>query len=100
MRRTAGIAGAFVALAWLAQPSLADFTQQGPKLIGSGAVGTANQGASLALSADGTTAIVGGTGDNGGAGAAWVFVGGPPLRPARVWIPRGCRARRLAWVET
>ena len=66
MRRAAGIAGAFVALAWLAQPSLADFTQQGPKLVGSGAVGNANQGASVALSADGNTAIVGGYNDAAG----------------------------------
>jgi hypothetical protein len=49
------------------------WTQQGPKLFGSGAVGAAGQGASVALSADGTTAIVGGPGDNSSAGAAWVF---------------------------
>jgi hypothetical protein len=49
------------------------WTQQGPKLVGSGAVGAANQGTSVALSADGNTAIVGGPGDNGVAGAAWVF---------------------------
>jgi hypothetical protein len=49
------------------------WTQQGPKLFGSGAVGAANQGNSVALSADGTTAIVGGDTDNSHAGAAWVF---------------------------
>ena len=54
--------------------------QQGRKLVGSGAVGNARQGTSVALSADGNTAIVGGPGDNpsdrfgaGAAGAAWVF---------------------------
>ena len=36
------------------------FTQQGSKLVGSGAVGDAEQGASAALSADGNTALVGG----------------------------------------
>src|SRR5262249_55743040 len=61
------------ALIWPTQPSLADFVQQGPKLVGSGAVGNAQQGFSLAVSADGTTAIVGGRSDNSGAGAAWVF---------------------------
>jgi hypothetical protein len=56
------------------QLALAQFTQQGPKLVGTLAVGTAQQGYSVALSADGNTAIVGGPGDNSNAGAAWVFV--------------------------
>ena len=43
------------------------------KLVGTGAAGAADQGSSVALSADGTTAIVGGYGDNGFAGAAWVY---------------------------
>jgi hypothetical protein len=43
------------------------------KLVGSGAVGNAQQGASVALSADGNTAFVGGPIDNSGVGAAWVF---------------------------
>jgi hypothetical protein len=47
--------------------------QQGAKLVGTGAVGNAYQGSSVALSADGVTAIVGGYGDNGFAGAAWVY---------------------------
>jgi uncharacterized repeat protein (TIGR01451 family) len=47
--------------------------QQGPKLAGQGAVGPANQGASVALAADATTAIVGGPNDNLGIGAAWIF---------------------------
>lgn len=37
---------------------LAQFSQQGPKLVGAGAVGNANQGNSVSLSADGNTAIV------------------------------------------
>src|SRR5262249_23170671 len=57
-----------------AQPVLADFTQDGPKLVGTGGVGTVvQQGASVALSGDGHTAIVGGLGDNSFTGAAWVF---------------------------
>ncbi|WP_204307288.1 hypothetical protein, partial [Enterobacter hormaechei] len=51
--------------------SQASNTQQGSKLVGTGAVGNANQVRSVSLSADGNTAIVGGYGDNGGAGAAW-----------------------------
>ena len=43
------------------------------ELVGSGAVGDAFQGSSVALSADGNTAIVGGPSDNGYNGAAWVF---------------------------
>ena len=38
--------------------------QQGPKLVGTGAVGSTNQGMSVALSADGNTAIMGGPGPN------------------------------------
>src|ERR1700693_1820786 len=44
-------------------PALAQFTQQGSKLVGTGYVGGALQGLSVALSADGNTAIVGGPDD-------------------------------------
>jgi len=64
--------------------------QQQPKLVGTGAVGSSNQGMSVALSVDGNTAIVGGPGPNnadrdrpasrGPAGAAWVFT-----RNGAVW---------------
>jgi PKD repeat protein len=51
------------------------WTQQGNKLVGTGAVGAAEQGFSVALSSDGpTTAILGGPTDNSAIGAAWVFV--------------------------
>ena len=60
--------------AWVFTRSGGVWTQQGPKLVGSGAVGTLiYQGTSVALSADGNTALVGGTGDNSYIGAAWVF---------------------------
>jgi len=49
------------------------WTQQGSKLVGTGVAGNAWQGMSVALSADGNTAIVGGSDDNSNAGAAWVF---------------------------
>ncbi len=53
--------------------SAGGWSQQGDKLVGSGAVGGASQGWSVALSPDGNTAIVGGVADNSLAGAAWVF---------------------------
>jgi hypothetical protein len=62
----------------------AQFTQQGLKLIGTGAVGNSSQGQSVAISADGNTVIVGANGDNGGAGAAWIFT-----RSGGVWIQQG-----------
>ena len=61
------------ALLWVPAASAA-FVPQGPKLVGSGTVGSASQGYSVALSADGNTAVVGGPGDNFNLGAAWVFV--------------------------
>jgi hypothetical protein len=68
------------------QPALAQFTQQGSKLIGTGAVGAADQGYSIALSADGNTAIVGGPTDNVNAGAAWVYTGS-----GGVWSQQGSK---------
>jgi hypothetical protein len=56
------------------------WTQQGSKQVGAGAVGAADQGVSVALSADGATAIVGGPGDNSTAGAAWVFALGGSVK--------------------
>jgi hypothetical protein len=70
--------------AWVFTRSGATWTQQGKKLVGSGAVGKARQGMSVALSADGNTAIVGGWSDNGKTGAAWVFT-----RTRGVWTQRG-----------
>jgi len=61
-------------------PAFAQFTQQGPKLMGTGASGNAFQGRSVSLSADGNTAIVGGYGDNSGVGAAWIWT-----RSGGVW---------------
>jgi hypothetical protein len=60
------------ALLWPAQPALADFVQEN-KVVGGGAVGAGQRGFSVALSGDGTTALVGGPYSNSSAGAAWVF---------------------------
>jgi hypothetical protein len=63
--------------AWVFTRSGGVWSQQGSKLVGTGAVGQAQQGFSVALSADGTTAIVGGPWDNSLVGAAWVFTAFP-----------------------
>jgi hypothetical protein len=60
--------------AWVYLQSGGSWSQQGSKLVGTGAVGSAQQGTSVSISADGSTAIVGGVGDNGYRGAAWVYV--------------------------
>jgi hypothetical protein len=60
------------------------WSQQGKKLVGTGAVGKARQGMSVALSADGNTALVGGWSDNSRTGAAWVFT-----RSGGVWTQQG-----------
>lgn len=51
----------------------AQFTQQGAKLVGTGAVNPTQQGFSVSLSSDGNTAIAGGFEDDSSIGAAWVY---------------------------
>jgi uncharacterized protein (TIGR03437 family) len=70
--------------AWVFTRSGGVWTQQGGKLVGTGAVGSAFQAWSVALSADGNTAIVGGPDDNSQVGAAWVFT-----RSGGVWTQQG-----------
>jgi hypothetical protein len=77
-----------VGAAWVYTRSNGIWTQQGSKLFGTGPVGAAGQGWSVALSGDGNTAIVGGPYDNSYTGAAWVFT-----RSGGVWTQRG-RLRR------
>jgi hypothetical protein len=59
--------------AWVFTRNNGVWSQQGSKIVGTGAVGSAFQGQSVAISSDGNTAIVGGYQDNGGKGAAWIF---------------------------
>jgi hypothetical protein len=54
--------------AWVHIRTKGVWTQQGSKLVGSGVIGNADQGTSVALSSDGNTAIVGGFDDNDGSG--------------------------------
>jgi FG-GAP repeat len=70
--------------AWVFTRSGGVWSQQGSKLVGTGAVGSALQGISVSLSNDGNTAIVGGSGDNNSVGAAWVFA-----RAGGAWSQQG-----------
>jgi hypothetical protein len=81
--------GAGPGAAWVFTRSAGVWSQQGPKLVGAGAVGPFSpfgQGVSVSLSGDGNTAIVGGNGDNGSAGAAWVYT-----RSGGVWSQQGAK---------
>ncbi len=69
---------------WVYTRSGSSWTQQGDKLVGSGATGNASQGFSISLSGDGNTAIIGGIDDNAFAGAAWIFT-----RSGSVWSQLG-----------
>jgi antibiotic biosynthesis monooxygenase (ABM) superfamily enzyme len=73
-----------IGAAWVFTRSSGVWTQQGDKLVGAGATGSAGQGSAAALSADGNTAIVAGEFDNTGVGAAWVYV-----RSGGVWTQQG-----------
>jgi VCBS repeat protein len=77
-----------VALLCAARPAAAQFIQQGPALIGTGTSGPvlAVQGNSVALSADGNTAVVGGPDDGGESGSVWVYI-----RSGGVWTQQGSK---------
>jgi hypothetical protein len=83
-----------VGASWIWTRSGGIWTQQGQKLIGTGAVANSNQGAAVALSADGNTAIIGGPGDDPSAtspgdtsvGAVWVWT-----RSGGVWTQQGAK---------
>jgi hypothetical protein len=75
-----------IGAAWVFVRNGGTWSQQGAKLVGAGAVGGALQGYSVALSADGNTALIGGDGDNSFVGAAWVFT-----RSGTVWTQQGAK---------
>ena len=71
--------------AWVFKRSGSTWTQQGERLTGSGAGGEEiNIGSSVALSADGNTALIGDAGDSAAWGAAWMFT-----RSDGVWTQLG-----------
>jgi hypothetical protein len=74
--------------AWVFTRAGETWTQQGESLVGNDAVGGDNnffEGA-VALSSDGNTALFGHAGDNGNAGAVWVFT-----RSGEVWTQKGSK---------
>jgi hypothetical protein len=71
--------------AWIYVRSGTTWSQQA-KLVGTGAVGAAKQGTGVAISANGTTAVVGGPADNSNAGAVWVFT-----RSGTTWTQAGSK---------
>jgi hypothetical protein len=82
-----------IGASWIFTRSNGVWTQQGPKLVGSGADGQfIFQGNAVALSGDGNTALIGGYEDgsdqaeNNPIGAAWVFV-----RNNGVWSQQGSK---------
>jgi len=72
--------------AWVFTRSGSGWTQQGEKLTGGGETGEGGFGSSVALSADGGTALVGGPADDSRAGAAWVFT-----RSGSGWTQQGAK---------
>jgi hypothetical protein len=81
---TALIGGQFAGAEWVFTRSDGTWTQQGPKLTATDQTGNALFGASVALSADGNTALIGGPYDNNRVGAAWVFT-----RSDGTWTQQG-----------
>jgi len=71
---------------WVFTRSSGTWSQQGSKLVGTGATGNAGQGFSVSLSEDGNTALIGGWADNGSVGAAWVFT-----RSSGTWSQQGSK---------
>jgi hypothetical protein len=74
--------GGYVGAAWVFTRSGSTWSQQGPKLKGTGETGNAQFGRSVALSADGSTALIGGP--LSPHGTAWVFT-----RAGSVWSQQG-----------
>ncbi|HEX3909180.1 MAG TPA: hypothetical protein VHW67_00590 [Solirubrobacteraceae bacterium] len=70
--------------AWVFTRSGSTWTQQGSKLTGTGEVGSAWFGYTVALSADGKTALIGGWLDSNWRGAVWVFA-----RSGSTWSRQG-----------
>ena len=79
---------------WIFTRSGRTWTQQGPKLVGTGTTGDSRQGASISLSADGNTAIVGGSGDEANTGAAWVFT-----RSGGTWAQQGSKLVGTGFID-
>jgi hypothetical protein len=72
---------------WIFTRSGGAWTQQGSKLVGTGATGSiSNQGFSVALSGDGNTLALGAPGDDTNIGATWIFT-----RSGGAWTQQGTK---------
>ncbi len=78
--------GEGVGAAWVFARTGPGWAQQGPKLTGEEEAGAGQFGDGVALSGDGSTALVGGRGDGGGVGAMWVFT-----RSGSAWAQQGAK---------
>ncbi|MFC7668088.1 hypothetical protein ACFQT0_12365 [Hymenobacter humi] len=78
----------FAGATWVFTRTGSTWSEQGPKLVGSGASGLSDafQGTSVALSADGNTLAAGASGENGNVGATWVFT-----RTGTTWSEQGAK---------
>lgn len=75
-----------IGASWIFTRSGTTWTQQGTKLVGTGATGTSQQGGACALSADGSVLAVGGNQDNSNIGATWIFT-----RTNTTWSQQGTK---------
>lgn len=73
-----------IGAAWTFTRSGATWSQHGGKLKGSGATIETLFGFSVALAGNGSSALISGEGDNGGAGAAYVFT-----PTSSTWVQQG-----------
>ena len=81
--------------AWVFTRAGTSWTQPGQKLVGTGAVQPDLFGISVALSSDGNTALIGGSGDNSAAGAAWMFT-----RAGSSWSQQGAKLTGQGEIST
>jgi hypothetical protein len=81
-----------VGAAWVFTGSGSSWTQQGKKLVGAPASGLEEQGTSVALSADGETALIGGPFTEKEEGAAWVFTLSGSVWKEQAKLPAGTGA--------
>lgn len=75
-----------IGAAWVYTRTDGVWTQQGPKLVGTGSTTGPIQGWSVAISGDGNTIMLGGQGDENYTGAVWVFT-----RSGGVWTQQGSK---------
>jgi len=79
---------------WIFTRAGSTWTQQGSKLVGTGATGAARQGISVALSDDGNTLAVGGYTDDNVTGAVWIFT-----RASSTWTQQGSKLVGTGYVD-